>query len=135
MSVVNRADVRTAFYQLLAANLTGAQQTKNGFVDDFEGQSPVVAVASGGTGRQQLSLRGSQPKVLLEVYVFTLATTGADDILDALEAQIAQVIEDNQFAARWSAITYTADTEVGFITAIDGAEYRRERIALSITAR
>jgi hypothetical protein len=135
MTVVDRADVRTAFYQLLAANVTGAQAVVDGFTEDLGGMSPVVVVASAGMDRARLTLRGSQPKVALDVYVFALATAGADDLLDAAEQQVAQVVEDNQAAARWSAIDYAGDTEVGFIVALDGAEYRRERIPLRFTAR
>lgn len=135
MTVVDRADVRTAFYQLLAVNVTAAQQVANGFVPDFGGVSPLVVVASSSVSRQRLSLRGSQPKVTLEIFTFTRATTGADDLIDATERQIAQVVEDNQGAARWSAIDYAGDTEVGFYEGLDGVEYRRERIALIFTAR
>lgn len=135
MTVVDRADVRTAFYQLLAVNVTAAQQVANGFVPDFGGVSPLVVVASSSVSRQRLSLRGSQPKVTLEIFTFTRATTGADDLIDATERQIAQVVEDNQGAARWSAIDYAGDTEVGFYEGLDGVEYRRERIALVFTAR
>lgn len=135
MTVVDRADVRAAFYALLAANVTAAQQVANGFVSDFGGVSPLVVVASGGMGRQRLSLRGSQPKVTLEIFTFTRATAGADDLLDAAERQIAQVVEDNQLGPHWSAIDYAGETEVGFYETLDGVEYRRERIALVFTAR
>lgn len=134
MSVVSREPIRKAFAQLLSANVSGAQDIEQGFTDDLGGQSPVVVVASAGTNRTQLTFRGSQPKVDLDVYIFVLATSGADDIGDALEQQVAEVVEQNQGAARWSAIDYSAASEVGFIVALDGNEYRRERIPLRFTA-
>lgn len=134
MSVISREPIRAAFAQLLTANVSGAQRIEDGFTDDLGGQSPVVVVASAGTNRTPLTLRGSLPKVDLDVYIFVLATAGADDLLDALEQQVAEVVEQNQRSARWSAIDYSAASEVGFIVALDGNEYRRERIPLRVTA-
>lgn len=144
MSVRNRQDVRDEFARLLTAQLgsvvvyplTDAGGTRITQPPDFGGMSPVVVVTSGGSGRAQLSFRGAQPKMYLDIYVFVLATNSAsDDTLDALEAGVAATVAQSQNATTWTAIDYDGRSQTEFTTTFDGNEYKRERIPLAFTAR
>ena len=145
MSVPNRKDVRDAFATLLVSVLTSAQRIyplTNSDGDrltqpaDFGGESPVVVVASSGTERTQLTFRGQQPKVFLDVYTFVRADTLApDDVLDDMEQQLGQAVASGQNGAQWTALDYDGRSQTEFITTLNGTEYKREKTTIKITAR
>lgn len=135
MSVASRATARAELQALLQQRVTDAASVPSTQPDDFGGQSPVVVVASGGSDRQRLTLRGTQPKFYLDVYVFVRATDTADAMLDLIEQEIAQAIEGAQDAASWMAIDYAGRSTTTFIQPVDGTEYKMERIPLQLTAR
>jgi hypothetical protein len=140
MSVQSRQLVREEVGQILAVRLTTAEQVHTDQPTDFGGVSPVVVVASGGSERGQA---GQQtfggpvaPKFMLDVYLFVLATTtNADDVLDTLEAGVAEFVSVYRSAITWSAIGYAGRTETQFVEMVDGSEYKRERIPLIVTGR
>lgn len=106
----------------------------------FGGQSPVVVVASDGSGRDGTNKRTFggpiAPTFYLDIYTFVLsATENGDDALDGLEQRIAQAVSDNPSGNTWTAIGYGGRTETTFVTIVDGSEYKRERIPLVITGK
>jgi hypothetical protein len=140
MSVQSRKVVREEVGAVLTTRLTGATVYPDQ-PTTFDGQSPVVVVASAGSERDsappQRTFGGPiAPKFALDVYVFVLATaTNADDALDELEAAVAQFVSDVPKAETWTAIGYGGRTETSFVTILDGSEYKRERIPLVLTGR
>jgi hypothetical protein len=139
VSVQSRKAVREEIGALLTTRLTGATVYPDQ-PSSFDGQSPVVVVASAGSEREGIAHRTFggpiAPQFALDVYVFVLATaTNADDALDDLEASIAQLVADVPQARSWTAIGYGAATSTEFVTVLDGSEYKRERIPLVLTGR
>jgi hypothetical protein len=145
VSVPNRKDVRDAFASLLIAQVADAQRLYPLTNDEgnrvtqpeqFGGESPVIVVASSGTGRAQLTFRGQAPVIYLDVYTFARADDDAsDDRLDDIEAQIADVIAEAQNRTHWTAIDYDGRSQTEFVKLVTGTLYKRELTALKFTAR
>jgi len=74
--VVNRETIRDAFTTLLSTALVGTGlpvQAVYGYKKaDFQGQSPVVVIAPGGTGRGAAAFDKTGSDVYLDVFVFVL---------------------------------------------------------------
>jgi hypothetical protein len=108
-------------------------------VGDFEGQSPVVVVASAGTDPGRLTARGSQLRYFFDILVFVLRGTSgtdydeedADSQLDTVADAVEDWLADNQRGDDWESI------EVGRSTieaqTVGGAQYWMERTPLTIT--
>lgn len=140
MSVQSRQAVREEVGQILTTRLTDAQQVYTDQPTSFGGMSPVVVVASNGSERGQAGQQTfggpAAPKFALDVYLFVLAsTTNADDVLDTLEAGVAEFVAVYSRAQTWTAIGYAARTETQFVELLDGSEYKRERVPLIVTGR
>ena len=148
MSVASRATVRSAVGTALTNALTSAQAVYTDQPAAFGGLSPVVVVASAGSMREGAPRRTFggpvAPQFFLDVYVFVATTirdgdgnvvvnADADDQLDAIEAQVAQLVASYQ-SSTWSAISYAGRTTTEFVTVIDGTEYKRETIPLVLTS-
>ncbi len=138
MSVQSRRAVREEIGRLLRSRLTGAQQVYDDQPTSFDGQSPVVVVASSGSEREGTNKRTFggpiAPTFALDVYVFVVATTtNADDALDDLEQAVAQLVSDAPIGATWTALGYGGPTETSFVVVLDSTEYKRERIPLVLT--
>lgn len=153
MSVLGRAAVRDEFASLLLAGLTGngkpVQAVYQYQVGDFAGQSPVVALGSGGTLRAPLTMRGGHAKFYLEVFIFVLYAAldyegklqldinglpiwneaDSQDALDEIERLIAELVDTHQRGRNWIAVDYAAKSEVDAV-AVGGLDYRREVIPL-----
>lgn len=145
MSSVSRRTGRAAFAGLLQAALVGtgkpAAAVYDYLVGDFQGQSPVVVVASG----PMLRIRDTMGECYrsqfnLLVYVFavysdpdgTWTEADAEDAIDAIEAAIADVVLTNsRVSGAWDRLTNEEPTELDSVT-IGGVEYRREIITLQV---
>ena len=140
MSVQSRRAVREEVGQYLTTRLDTAQQVYTDQPASFDGQSPVVVVASNSSEREGSSRRTFggpiAPSFGLDVYVFVLAASeNADDALDELESNVASFVAEVPSAQTWTAIGYGGRTETEFVTIFDGSEYKRERIPLVLTGR
>lgn len=140
MSVQSRRAVREEVGAFLTTRLTTAEHVYTDQPTDFGGLSPVVVVASSGSEREGAAKRTFggpiAPLFALDVYVFVRASaTNADDKLDDIEAAVAQFVSDIPTAQTWTAIGYGGRTETEFTTTVDGNEYKRERIPLTLTGR
>ena len=148
MSAASRATVRLAVGTALSSALTSAQAVYTDQPAAFGGLSPVVVVASNGSDREGAPRRTFggpvAPQFYLNVYVFVatairdgdgnvVVNADADDQLDAIEAQVAQLVASYQ-SSTWSAISYAGRTTTEFVTVIDGTEYKRETIPLVLTS-
>jgi len=133
---VNRETVRDALTTLLDTALTGvgnpAQAVYGYQIGDFQGQSPVVVVSSAGSERLKFQLSGQRSLLYFNVYVFVLYsdqdTWGEDDAedrMDLIEKEIADVLRDNRNTSNWTDIQLEGRSTLDAI-AIGGTEYRRE---------
>lgn len=139
----NRETVRDALLTLLSAALTGASnpaQAVYGYlVGDFQGQSPVVVVSSAGSQREPFQLKGQRNLLYFNIYVFVLfddPDTGwdeddAEDRIDLIEKEIADVVIDNRKTANWTHIRLEGRSTVDSMQ-IGGSEYRREVMTVRI---
>lgn len=131
-----RKAIREAVAQQLRARLvtTYAQAVYDDQPSTFD-LSPVVVVASAGTGRARLSFQGSQAKVYLNVFLLARSSATTDDNLDTLEQQVAQWMDETQAAPLWTAIDYDGRSDVLPVEDKDGNAYRQERIPIVLLAR
>ncbi|MFA9205000.1 MAG: hypothetical protein ACEQSH_00945, partial [Bacteroidia bacterium] len=120
MSVQSRKAVREEVGQMLTGRLSAAQQVYTDQPTSFNGQSPVVVVASNGSRREEQPTQRTfggpiAPKFMLDVYVFILAAaSNVDDALDDLEAAVAAFVAEVPRAQTWTAIGYGGNTETSF---------------------
>jgi len=133
---VNREWARDALAYLIDTALTTAaltQEVYNYQVGDFEGRSPVVVVTSGPVQRTMDSFGTCwRTNVTLYVHVFVLYsdkdTWGEDDAedrLDAIEAEIADVVAANPSNVTWGGLEFAEPSIVDSLE-IGGDEYRHE---------
>jgi hypothetical protein len=135
----NRGTVRKAFAALLTTALGSlTQATYNYRIGDFGTQNPVLTVSSAGIQRRRATMQGSRATMFLQVDVFVLYSDqgtwnedDAEDRIDDIEAALAGVIDANQAAANWYALSQSdrsqrVDVEIG------GLEYIREVITVAV---
>jgi len=143
-NVTNRETVRDAFYALLNTALVGegkpAQVGYNYLKADFQGQSPVFAVSSGGRWPSLEAVQSrAKSEVYINLYLFALYSEqggayqedDAEDALDALEKAAVDVIIDNICVpGSWHQIEYVQPSEPSLIESLGGDTYKREVIQL-----
>lgn len=105
---------------------------------DLEKGDPLVAVLSAGTQRIRLTQRGDRPDFYLDVQVWVRASSAArtvaevEDILDEIEARIAQVFQDNRTGPgdpkEWDVLEYANPSAIGDIKTEKGVVYSGEFI-------
>ena len=103
---------------------------------DLEKGDPLVAVLSGGTQRIRMTMQGDRPDFYLDVQVWVRSSSTArtvaqtEDILDEIEARIAQVLQDNRRGPssppEWEILEYAGRTTVGEISTEKGTSYSVE---------
>lgn len=136
----SRADSRQALAALLLTSVTAAQAVYDHKIGKLQGQSPVVAVMSAGSGRTRLSFRGGQSRFLLEIHTFTLDADEAqgwteaevEATLDLLEQQITAAMAANQRTDTWQAIDTAGESTIREV-AIEGTAYIEEIIPVAVT--
>ena len=143
MARVNRETVRDYLATLLETALVDGGTQYAQAVYNYQhplsaGLSPVVMVMSGGTDRQPVTFQGGGSTFLLWIrtYVAQVAEdwteAQAEDRLDKLEAEIAQVVEDNRNTpAYWTHITYAGQSSVQPVE-ISGVPYITEAIPIRV---
>lgn len=103
---------------------------------DLEKGDPLVAVLSSGTQRVRLTQQGDRPDFYLDVQVWVRSSSTArtiaatEDILDEVEARIAQVFQDNRRGPgspkEWEVLEYAGRTTIGEIRTEKGTAYTVE---------
>lgn len=152
MAVINRKAMREEFGALLSAALVAsaididAGDVYDYIPADLDGQSPVVGLAAGGSDR---SIKTLNPKadnqMILGVVVFVRAAdkdTLADgytaetvaDLLDDIEAVVAQTVVDNKRGTNWRRLRYDGSSQIDSITTLSGTPYVMESIPLVVYA-
>jgi hypothetical protein len=137
--VINRKDIREAFTTLLRQYATSASEVLDyqpGKLDT----SPVACVSSGGSNRPPLTFSGNQTTVYLDIDVFVLAAhpddvtytqAEAEDMLDHVEHEIADMVSQHQETLIWNTLDYADRSQTDFVV-LDGKEYKRERISIAV---
>ena len=138
----SRHTVRDAMATLLQTALVGTGlpvAAVYGYqVGDFAGQSPVVVVSSAGSRRVRMTRSGSRATFYLLISTFVMYSDGAswgeddaEDAIDAIEALLADVIDDNQVTTNWQALDYS-DRSQRISVEIGGTEYIYEAVEVSV---
>lgn len=142
---INRKEIRDAFATLCDAAMTGTavEAVYGRSVGDFEGKSPVLIVTSRGGGMERVQKVG-QGKYAVWVYltaftfvIYSDAASGwteadAEDALDTVEKELADVLQDNIGRAAggsWDKAEFVGKTTVDGVN-IGGHDYLRETISL-----
>lgn len=133
----SREITRDALVTLLNTALVGVglpvKTVTGSNVKTLEGLTPLVAVLSGGSLRERMTLEGDKLTCHLEVQVWVLQEgTGwtnaqAEDALDRIESLIAGVYESERGTANWAVLEYDGRTTVIEVTS-DGKLYFMERV-------
>jgi hypothetical protein len=103
---------------------------------DLEAGDPIVAVLSSGTIRERMTMQGDRPDFYLDIQVWVRSASTArtvaqtEDILDEIEARIAQVFQDNRSGpnspTEWAVLEYAARSTIGEIETAKGVAYSLE---------
>lgn len=140
--MTSRSTLRTALAALLQAALVGtgkaAQAVYSYPIGDFQGQSPVVVVESGGSERRQMTHGSQGSRFFLTIYIFVLysdqSTFQEDDAetaLDSIETTIAETLAANRATANWGFIDFGERSRTDYV-AEAGVLYRRETIPVEV---
>lgn len=139
----SRKEARAHLAGQLAGALVGAGKPAQAVYDyrvgDFQGQSPVVVVSSGGSNRERFTFRGTKPSFELTIHVFVLyadeagtwTEENAEDALDDIEEVIAETLTANQRTNYWEAISFVEPSQTGSVM-VGGKEYRTEVISVRL---
>jgi hypothetical protein len=137
---INRETVRDAFVALMTTELVGdgkPVQALYGYqAGDFQGQSPVVIVASAGSEREKFSLKAQRSLLYLNIFTFVLYsdqdTWGEDDAedrIDLIEKEIADLVRDNRTTANWIDLQLDGRSNLSSLM-VGGQEYRLETMTV-----
>jgi hypothetical protein len=145
MAATNRETARDALAALLQSALVGsgkpAQAVYGYKVSDFQGQSPVVMVMSGGSGREELTYDVDWDNIFfLVIKVFVLyadpaagwTEAMAEDRLDLIEKTIADTLSANysHSGGAWERIGYDGRSQVIEVVSEAGDPYVVEIIPI-----
>lgn len=127
-----RKDVRNHFAGLLSTALGSLVSSVYDYRKaDFNGESPVVVVSSGGSEAATMTFQGNRPGHYIGVFVFVRYAYGAtwtesdcEDRLDDIGEAIQDVVSANQATSYWQSVTQIGKSETYGVTI--GVEYRAE---------
>jgi hypothetical protein len=136
----NRETVRDAFVALLSTELVGdgkPVQAVFGYqTGSFGTKTPVVVVSSAGSEREKFALKAQRSLLYFNVFVFVLysdqGTWGEDDAedrIDLIEKEIADLVRDNRKTANWTDLQLEGRSNLDSMP-IGGEEYRREVVTV-----
>jgi hypothetical protein len=131
----SRQAAREALVERLAVELSDLIQVFYNYPPgDTEGQSPVVAVSSGGSRGVPHTFSGDRATFFFDVDVLVATRDGAEDAedaLDAIDTRLRAFVERNRQAAAWDELAFAERSRATFVT-IGGLEYRLETYPLSM---
>ena len=141
MTIISRQIVREAVASLIRSKATIAQAVYEYMPSDFGGASPVVTVTGSSSERPRMTLRGAKTIFHLVAETWVLyadpnatppwTERDAENTLDALEAEVARIVEKNSSSEYWSGLFYETASAVSKIT-IGGVAYLYEAIPLIV---
>lgn len=138
---VSRRDAREFLATLIRAQSVLAQAVFAYLPSDFAGASPIIVVTGAGSERPRMTLRGTKTVFHLVVETFVLysdpdatppwTAKDAEDTMDGLENEIAQIASDNGANSHWSLLTYETTSNVSKVN-VGGVAYLYEAIPLNV---
>lgn len=137
----SRKVLRQALAALLTTEVHGAQAVYAYGKALLKGESPVLAVTSAGSERERLTFQGSRLTATFDVHVFVIHRAPADgwteenaeDLLDALEQQIASACDKNPTRVNgWGLLRYGGPSDARAPVKIEGVDYLYETIAIEM---
>ena len=139
--MISRETVRKDLYGLLEAGVPAAELVIAYQSSDFGGKSPVVMITSAGTTRQQFTAIGLKGRFYFGIHVFVLhadpdsvppwTEEDAEDMIDQVEYEIAQVFGANQTSEYWQGITWEDTSIIDKIT-VSGDPFLYEVIPVAV---
>ena len=142
--MASRAEIRTRLANLLRVYYTGFEQVWPYMKGDFKQNTPVAEVTSAGSLRVRQTAQGSLAKPFyIDIYVYALYSDqagtwteeDAEDTLDAVEAAINDMVNENRSCDLWIAMQYGERSQVLPNFQMGGVIYRREVIHLEVVGR
>lgn len=137
----SRKDVRQALAGVLDREVTSAQAVYAFQKARIKGQTPVLCVTSAGSAREALTMQGSAAAFRLDINVFVLYSDGstwteeqAEDMLDDLEQQIADVCDRYRVSNKWARLAYAEPSDARTPIVLEGVTYLHEVIPVEIRA-
>ena len=125
--------LRNALTNISADNIIGYQP-------NLTGEFPVIAVLSAGSRRPPMTARGTMGAFALRINVFVRreatdwSREQAEDLLDDLEAQIAEHLEKVRGETiAWKSLDYDTMSEVAFFVPQAGIVYVVETIHVTVS--
>jgi hypothetical protein len=139
---INRKDARSALSEYLKTNLTKTQSVYGYQVADFNGASPVVYVTSSGSDRKKITGMGVASTFQLNIHIFVLYPTKpdvtyteatAEDLLDDIEAEIANACFGIRNHDLIKAISYSEPSNADGVADLSGETYLHEIVSVNVT--
>ncbi len=142
-NVVNRETIRDAFAALLTTKLVdgGTKYVARVYeyqATTFNKEQPIVVVSSDTSERERRTINERYKTFFtlnVDVFVIYVETSWtekeAEDRLDRIEKEIADVVMDDFSNDDWQYLEYDGPTDTGRVI-IGGEEYRRERIKIRV---
>lgn len=136
-----RSDARQALADLITANLDMLAAVYSYQKTDLQGQTPVVAITSGGSNRQPLTSRGSSATYTLDVHLFVLHRDPAanwdeeqaEALLDEIEAALGALLDANRRnPPAWQRISYSGPSNASETITLNGQVYLHEVVSLDV---
>lgn len=136
--------MRARLAELLRVYYPGFQQVWAYMRGDFKQNTPVAEVVSAGTLRERLTGQGSIAKPFyIDIFVYALYSDqagtwteeDAEDTLDAVEAAVDQMVNEQRKNDVWISIQYDQRSQVLPNFQMGGVIYRREVIHLAVVGR
>lgn len=136
--------MRARLAELLRVYYPGFQQVWAYMRGDFKQNTPVAEVVSAGTLRERLTGQGSIAKPFyIDIFVYALYSDqagtwteeDAEDTLDAVEAAVDTMVNEQRKNDVWISIQYAERSQVLPNFQMGGVIYRREVIHLAVVGR
>lgn len=137
----NRETARDALVALLETALVGSglpvKTVVGSKVTSLEGVTPLVQVLGRGSERTALTTAGDWAIFLFSIQIFVLQSkddwtyANAEDALDAIEALIAGICEDEDRTDNWEVLQYDGPTSIMAVVS-SGTPYYLESIPVRI---
>jgi hypothetical protein len=136
----NRKALRQALKVILEAGVTSAQAVYGYQKARLAGQSPVVCITSASSERERFTMAGSRLAGAFDIHTFVIHRSAdgtwteedAENALDDLEQQIAQICDQNARNATWDRLAYAGATDARDLVKIEGVDYLHEVIPIHI---
>lgn len=141
MANTNRKDLRDDLKTLFTDELVGenlpVKTVEDSKVTSLEGETPLLSILSAGSTRGRMTPEGFRAgfRFTLQVWVIQSMSgwsyADAEDALDDIEADIADIISDNAVTSDWDHLELDGESEVNEAV-VSGVPYYMESIPIAV---